>query len=202
MYGTPIMEAGPDVGGENVDDRVPDGTRYTFDWRRAEQAAAGRYLIRRRLRSGVIRWVLLAIWLFLLVSAVFTVLLVVAGAPGDALRIGALTATCGLLLAFLPNVAGWIQSRVMARTDPNVSHPITFEIGRDALRVILETHTSELKWSGVPEVGEVDGLILIHYSSLAAYYLPTRAVGSDVAVHDLLERLRAKTAPSDVNPRP
>jgi hypothetical protein len=154
------------------------------------------------MRSGVIRWILLAVWLFLLVSAVFTVLLVVAGAPGDALRVGALTAICGLLLAFLPNLAAWIQSRVMLRTDPNVGHPITFEFGADALRVTLETHASELKWSGVPEVTEVDGLILIHYSALAAYYLPTRVVGSDVAVHDLLEWLRVRTRPLDGAPDP
>jgi hypothetical protein len=149
--------------------------------------------MRRRMRAGAIRWLLLAVWVFLLVSAVFTVLLVVADDPGGALQVGGLTAICGLLLAFLPNLAAWIQSRVMARTDPNVAHPITFELGRDALRVTLETHASELKWSGVPEVGEVDGLILIHYSALAAYFLPTRVVGTDVAVHDLLEWLRVRT---------
>lgn len=173
-------------------DRDLEGTSYTFDWRRAEQATASRYLMRRRMRSGAIRWILLAVWAFLLLSAVFAGLLVVAGDPDGAVRVGALALACALLLGFLPNFAARIQSGIMARTDPNVDHPITFEFGADALRVTLETHASELKWSGVPEVTEVDGLILIHYSALAAYYLPTRVVGSDVAVHDLLEWLRLR----------
>ncbi len=183
-----------------MDDRGLEGTRYTFDWRAAEQAAASRYLVRRRMRSGVTRWILRAVWAFLLLAAAFTALLVATGEQGGAVQIGTLTALCGLVLGFMPRTTAWIQSRVMARTDPNVSHPITFELGAEALNVRLETHASELRWSGVPEVTEVDGLILIHYSALAAYWLPTRAVGSDVAVHDLLEWLRRKISPARIDP--
>lgn len=176
-----------------MDERALEGTRYTFDWTAPEQAAAARYLMRRRMRSGPIRWLLLAIWVFLVVAAGFAVLAFLVGDRGSAIQIGVLTLACALLLGFLPRLAAWLQSRIMARTDPNVGHPISFELGPEALHVRLETHASELKWSGVPEVGETDGLILIHYSALAAYYLPTRVVGSDVAVHDLLEWLRIKT---------
>mgnify|MGYP001816203616 CR=1 FL=1 len=65
-------------------------------------------------------------------------------------------------------------------------------MGPEALRVTLETHASELRWSGVPEVNGVDDLILIHYSVLSAYYLPTRARGPDTAADDLPERIRLR----------
>lgn len=171
---------------------------YTFDWREDEHRRASAHLARQRLKRRPVRWIVAGMWAFLVLAALFAVLLVAVGDGSGAARIGALTVACGLLLGLAPAIVARVQTRSIARSDPNARAPLTFTFMEGGLQVQMQHHQAELAWAGITRVEYLDGLLLVYYQPLHAYVLPGRAVGTDADVRELMDWVQARllnTAP-------
>lgn len=172
---------------------------YTFEWREDEHRRACVHLASQRLKRRPVRWIVASMWAFLALSALFTVLLVVAGDPSGAARIGALTLACALLLGLAPSIVARVQARNVARNDPNAREPLTFSFTEGGLQVRMKHHAAELAWAGITRVERLDDLLLVYYQPLHAYVLPVRAVGTEADVRDLLTWIEARLEAADVD---
>lgn len=169
---------------------------YTFEWREDEHRRACAHLARRRLKQRPVRWIVAAMWGFLALSALVTVLLVSAGDVSASARIGTLTLACALLLGLAPEIVARVQARSVARNDPNARAELTFSFTEAGLQVRMKHHQAELAWAGITGVEYVHGLVLVYHHPLHAYILPGRAVGTEAEVRELMDWVNARLTPA------
>ena len=143
------------------------------------------FLYRERLKEGPWRALRWAIVFFLALATIVVLAAVLLGDIASALQLGPLTAVTAVVVFGFPTLLGRLQAWRMARSDPNVNHPIRHTFAQSGLTVEMRTLTAELRWSGMYAVRETPTMFLFYYSKRLAYYLPKRVLGSSGSTIDL-----------------
>ena len=120
-----------------------------------------------------------AVVLVLVLSATLAVAVAAVGDLTSTVQLGPLTLlVSGLTLTWkLPILTGRLQAWRARRSDPNVTHPITYTLDDSGLHIGTRTLNAELKWAGMNRVRETSDMFLFYYSRRTAYFLPKRVVG-------------------------
>ena len=160
---------------------------YEYDWNRAEHARAVRWLTWERMRRPWLRVLRGFVYLVVAVSLLIAGFSWSTGDRGGAVVTALLALSVLALTLWFPAVVAMLHTWRVARTDPNIGHPMRFSFDEDGLLVRCETAETRLHWTGMPRVAESPEFFLFFYSPVLAYYLPKRAVQDPDALRKTID---------------